>query len=148
MIFVLDALFSKKALTTTEDAIDAIYKAREHIWNRSCNEISKDAVHALLLQLLALEIVEYQVQVKNDNRDKMSNSVLKIGWSRVKEDGCFIAVPTYACPNQWKGINVDESSSLALNERDSTVYMQIDSDVVSGDEMKARKQARGTKRNR
>ena len=147
LIFVLDALFSKKD-TTTENAIDAIFKAREHIWIRYCNEITKDVVHALLIQLLALEIVEYQVQVKDDDRDKMSNIVLKIGWSRVKEESGLIAVPTYACLNRWKGINLNESSYLTLNERHSTVHMQIDSDVVSGDEMKGRKQARGTKRNR
>ena len=47
-----------------------------------------------------------------------------------------------------EGDQCDESPSLTLNERDSTVHMQIDSDVVIGDEMKARKQARGTKRNR
>ena len=98
LIFVLDALFSKKD-TTTENAIDAIFKAREHIWIRYCNEITKDVVHALLIQLLALEIVEYQAQVKDDDRDKMSNIVLKIGWSRVKEESGLIAVPTYACLN-------------------------------------------------
>ena len=59
-----------------------------------------------MLQLLPLEIVEYEVHVKNGDRDKMSDIVLKIGWSRVKEEGCFIAVPTYTYLIQWKGINV------------------------------------------
>lgn len=95
----MDELFSISA--TTDDAIAANYKAKEHIWNHTQKTITKDTVHAMLLQLISLDIVEYQVHVKNDDISNMRNIILKVNWSQKKSEDNFVAIKTYININQF-----------------------------------------------
>ena len=77
-------------------------------------DIKLETAHAILLQLIATEILEYDAFFKNNDRSDDSNIRVKVGWCRKKSHGSPISIPTYEEDESWKGINIYEEHINAV----------------------------------
>ena len=121
LVHTLNSLFANGA-TSTEKAVNAIFSAKKYIWNHlteaQIKEIKFETAHTILLQLIATEVVEYVVCVKNNDRSDIRNIQVNIGWCRKTIHGGQIAIPTYGDDENWKAINVYMRSSSMKDQNE------------------------------
>ena len=123
LIHTLNALFVNGA-TSPEQAVDAIFSAKGYIWSHLTDVQKKDikveTVHTILLQLIATQILEYDVDIDNNDRSDDSNIHVKIGWRRIKTQDSPISIPAYKNIENWKGINIYEQRVSAVERVDDS----------------------------